>query len=538
MAVAEAFLAQHFNRPGFNIVDYYIYAYCSDGDMMEGISSEAASFAGHHKLNKLIYVYSDNRITIDGETNLTYTEDVGKRFEAHGWFVQHIEGNDRPAFRAAISRAKEQREKPSLIIARTHIGFGSPGKQDKAVAHGAPLGPDEVKKTKEHFGWPQETFHIPESVLQYFRQALDRGTQQEREWNHLRTTYGKEYGELSHQWEMLEERRLPEGWEKLIPDFSGEKGMATRAASGKVLNAVANVIPNLIVGSADLAESTQTWLKDKGSFGRQPGGRNIHFGVREHCMGAVLSGITLSRKLIAAGGTFFIFSDYMRPAMRIAALMNIDPIYVLTHDSIGLGEDGPTHQPVEHLASLRAMPNMIVIRPADATETAVAWKVALTRRQGPVALVLTRQKLPVLDRTRYPSAEFAARGAYVLFDPENARPRLIVMATGSEVALALQAAEQLSAEGIATRAVSMPSWELFEEQPQTYKEQVLPPSISARIAVEAASPFGWKQYVGDRGIILGMKTFGASAPAEVNFEKFGFTVDKIIGHARGLMETL
>ena len=536
MAVAEKALADMFNKSGHKLVDYYIYAYCSDGDLMEGVSAEAASFAGHHRLNKLIYIYGDNRITIDGETDLTFSENVRGRFESCNWFVQNIEGNDRNAFRNAVEAAKNQNERPSLIIARTHIGFGSPGKQDKSVAHGAPLGADEVKRTKENLGWPQDaTFYVPEEVLEHFRQAVDRGAKLEAEWENSFQQYATAHPDQAALWKQLRDGKLPDGWKKSMPDFSKEKGLATRAASGKVLNSLANVLPNLFVGSADLAESTNTHLKDKGSFGKDPGGRNLHFGIREHCMGGVLNGMALSGMLIPVGGTFFIFSDYMRPSMRIAALSKIHPIYVLTHDSIGLGEDGPTHQPIEHLASFRAMPNMTVLRPADAIETAIAWEIALTRKNGPVCLVLTRQKLPVFDRTKFAPAEHAKRGGYVLADAADQKPQLILMATGSEVSVIMSAYEKLTAEGIPTRVVSLLSWEIFAEQPKEYREQVLPSSVRARIAVEAASEFGWREHVGDQGIIIGMKTFGASAPVEVSMEKFGFTADNVIAKAKKLL---
>lgn len=536
MAIAEKYLADYFNRPGHNIVDYRIYSYCSDGDLMEGVSSEAASLAGHLKLNRLLYIYSDNRITIDGETHLTYSEDVERRFQGHGWFVQRIEGNDREQFLKAIERARSEAERPSLIIARTHIGYGSPGKQDKAVAHGAPLGADEVRRTKENLGWPLEpAFYVPEEALGVFRQAMDRGKEQEQEWNRRFEAYAKEYPDLAAQWRRFRNGELPEGWQQAIPDLSQEKAMATRVASGKVLNTLANVMPNLIGGSADLAESTNTHLKDKGSFGKDHCGRNLHFGIREHCMAGVLNGIALSRMLVPFGGTFFVFSDYMRPSIRIASLLKAHVIYVFTHDSIGLGEDGPTHQPIEHLASLRAMPGLTLIRPADATETAVAWEVALTRRSGPVALVLTRQKLPVIDRAKFPPASGVKKGAYVLADAPNGKPDLILIATGSEVSITMQAWDQLNTEGIATRVISMPSWELFREQPREYREEALPPQVKKRISIEAASPFGWKEHVGDSGISIGMEGFGASAPCEVVMERFGFTSANIIAKAKTLL---
>ena len=536
MAVAEKILADMFNKPDATIVDHYIYAYCSDGDLMEGVSAEAGSFAGHHRLNKLIYIYSDNRITIDGDTDLTFSESVGDRFKAYNWFVQHIDGNDRAAFRKAIDAAKDQKDKPSMIVARTHIGFGSPGKQDKAVAHGAPLGAEEVKRTKENLGWPLEpTFLVPDDVLQHFRKALDRGRQQEAEWQAKFEEYSRKYPAEAARWKQMSSGTLPDGWRNALPDLSKEKGMATRAASGKVMNALANALPNFIAGSADLAESTLTHLKDKGSFGKQPGGRNMHFGIREHCMGGVLNGMALSGMLIPAGGTFFIFSDYMRPAMRIASLMKLNPIYVLTHDSIGLGEDGPTHQPVEHLASFRAMPNMTVLRPGDATETVAAWEIAVTRKKGPVCLILTRQKLPVIDRTKYAPLENAKKGGYVVADAPDGKPDVILLATGSELSVIMSAYEKLSAEGIKARVVSMLSWEIFEEQSADYREQVLPSGVQKRIAVEAASAFGWSRYVGSQGDIIAMKSFGASAPVEANMEGFGFTPENVVAKAKALL---
>lgn len=536
MAIAERYLAEYFNRPAHNIVDYHIYAYCSDGDLMEGVSSEAASLAGHLKLNKLIYIYSDNHITIDGETSLTFSEDVEKRFQGHGWFVQNIEGNNRSQFLQAVVKAQSQTERPSLMIARTHIGYGSPGKQDKSSAHGAPLGAEEVKRTKENLHWPLEpTFHIPERALKAFRTAIPRGERKEDEWNRMFEAYAVQFPDLAVQWRRFRDGELPNGWQSAIPDLSKEKPMATRAASGKVLNALAGVMPNLVGGSADLAESTNTHLKDKGSFGKDACGRNLHFGIREHCMGGVLNGIALSKMLIPFGATFFVFSDYMRPSIRMASLLKAHAIYVFTHDSIGLGEDGPTHQPIEHLASLRAMPGLTLIRPADATETAVAWEVAVSHKNGPVALVLSRQKVPALDRTRFAPASLLKKGAYILAEAANGKPAVILMATGTEIATALEAWEKLTVEGIAARVVSMPSWELFREQPRDYHDQVLPPEVKARVAIEAASPFGWREHVGDGGIIIGMESFGASAPAEVLAEKFGFTAANIIAKAKSLL---
>jgi transketolase len=538
MAVAEKYLADYFNRSGHNIVDYYIYAYCSDGDMMEGVSSEAASLAGHLKLNKLIYIYGDNHITIDGETSLTFSESVHDRFVAYHWFVQDIEGNNREQFVRAIEQAQAQKDRPSLIVARTHIGYGSPGKQDKAVAHGAPLGAEEVKRTKENLGWPQEPpFYVPDEALQQFRKARERGQELESEWNRRFGEYCAKFPDLEGQWKAFQKRELPPKWKDSLPDLTKEKSIATRAASGKILQAIASMMPNLLVGSADLAESTNTLLKDAGSFGKTPAGRNIHYGVREHAMGGIMNGIGLSNMLIPVGATFFVFSDYMRAAIRIASIMKAHNIYVFTHDSIGLGEDGPTHQPVEHLASLRAMPNIILIRPSDATETAVAWEIAMTHRKGPVALVLTRQKLPVIDRTKFAPAELAKRGGYILADPgENRQPDIIFLATGSEVSVALKAWEELTKENIAVRVVSLPCWELFEQQSKEYRDKVLPPTVRARIAIEAASPFGWSQYLGEHGSVIGMETFGASAPGEVVMEKFGFTPQNLIARAKDLLQ--
>jgi transketolase len=537
MAIAERYLAGYFNRPGHSIIDYHIYAYCSDGDMMEGISSEAASIAGHIKLNKLIYVYGDNHITIDGDTSKSFSEDVGKRFEAYHWFVQHIEGNDRVAFKHAIEEAQSQADKPSLIIARTHIGYGSPGKQDKASAHGAPLGADEVKRTKENLGWPLEpTFYIPEEVLRNFRQCVEKGRRSEEDWNRRFEAYRKEYPELAETFQQWLKSELPENWQKAIPDLSAEKPMATRQASAKVFAALAEVLPNMIGGSADLVESTFIEFKNSGSIHETPTGRNIHFGIREHAMAAIENGIAVSKMLIPVGATFFVFSDYMKPAVRIAALMKANTIYVWTHDSIGLGEDGPTHQPIEHLAALRAMPGITLIRPADATETAIAWELAISLKKGPVGLILTRQKLPVIDRKKFASADGVRNGGYVLADAQQGHPQLILIATGSEVAITLEAWEKLSAEGIATRVVSLPCWQLFEQQSSEYRESVLPANVKNRLAIEAASPLGWDRYIGENGDMIGMTTFGASAPVDDVMKHFGFTTDNVITRAKDLMK--
>ena len=538
MAIAERFLATHFNRPGYTIVDHHVYAIVSDGDLMEGVSSEAASLAGHLGLGKLIYLYDDNRITIDGSTSLAFTENVGQRFEAYGWHVQRVDGNDLIEVEAALSAAQAATERPSLIIARTHIAYGSPNKQDTAEAHGAPLGEEEVKATKRALGWPLEpAFYIPDEALAHFREALQRGRAREAQWQAQFDAYAAAHPELAAEWRTVMNGRLPEGWADKLPTFPpGGGSMATREASGKVLNAIAPHLPTLIGGSADLTPSNNTYLKGYGDFQRDNvGARNLHFGVREHAMGSILNGMALHGGVIPYGGTFLIFSDYMRPAIRLAALSHIHVIYVFTHDSIGLGEDGPTHEPIEHLASLRAMPNLTVIRPADANETAVAWRVALEHRGGPVALALTRQKLPVLDRTILASADLLRRGAYVLTDTSNGQPNIILIATGSEVQLALEARQRLAARGIGARVLSMPSWELFEQQPDSYRDEVLPPSVTARLAIEAASPHGWHRYVGPMGAVIGMTRYGASAPYQVLMEQFGFTADNVTSRALSLL---
>jgi transketolase len=539
MAIAEAFLAARFNRPGYTIVDHYTYAIVSDGDLMEGVASEAASLAGHLQLGKLIYLYDDNDISIDGSTDFTFTEQVDKRFDAYGWHVQEIaDGNDVAAIDAALRAAQVERTKPSLIIVHTHIAYGSPGKQDTAEAHGAPLGVEEVKRTKEVLGWPQEpTFYLPEEALAHFRLAVERGQTWEAEWQSRFAAYAAAYPELAAAWQRTLRRELPPGWEKNLPVFTAEEGtMATRVASGRVLNAIAPTIPNLIGGSADLAASNNTLLRGAGQFSSQNrGGRNIYFGVREHGMGAILNGLVVHGGVIPYGATFLIFSDYMRPAIRLAALSELPVIYVFTHESIGLGEDGPTHQPIEHLAALRAMPQLTVIRPADANETTVAWRVALTHQHGPVALALTRQNLPIFDRARMAAAEGLEQGAYVLIDAESGTPDMILIASGSEVALAVEARTQLTQQGVQARVVSMPSWELFEAQPQAYREMVLPPSVRKRLAIEAGVPQGWRDYVGSEGDIIGLTRFGASAPGPVVMEKLGFNVPNVVARALKLL---
>jgi transketolase len=538
IAIAEAYLAAHFNRPGHKIVDHYVYAIVSDGDLMEGVASEAASLAGHLRLGKLIYLYDDNRISIEGSTDLAFTEDRGRRFEAYGWHVEHVDGCDLEGIAAAI-RAAQADPRPSLILARTHIGYGSPNKQDTASAHGAPLGEEEVRLAKENLGWPTEPpFLIPDQALAHFRQALERGSAWEAEWQAHFQAYAAEYPDLAEEWHTVMAGELPAGWDMDLPAFTPEDGpLATRVASGKVLNAVAPYLPTLMGGSADLEPSCKTYLNGYSDFSADnPGGRNFHFGVREHAMGSILSGMALHGGVIPYGSTFLIFSDYMRPSIRLAAMMKIPVIYVFTHDSIGIGEDGPTHQPIEHLAALRAIPHLTVIRPADANESVVAWRVALEHRQGPVALLFTRQKLPVVDRAHLASADGLVHGAYVLADAEGGRPDVILIATGSEVHVALVARRRLAEQGVRARVVSMPSWELFERQPQSYRDEVLPPEVTARLAIEAGVPQGWHRYVGDRGDVIGIERFGASAPYKVLWEKYGFTAENVATCALKLLE--
>jgi len=539
MAMAERFLANRFNRPDFPLVDYFIFSLVSDGDIMEGISSEAASLAGHIGLGNLIYIYLDNRITIEGPTDFALSEDVGRRFDAYNWQVQHVNGYDLTGIEESIQQAKGEKSKPSLIIARTNIAYGSPNKQDSADAHGAPLGEEEVALTKRHLQWPETpAFFVPEDVLLHFRQAEKRGQERENEWLSLWEAYKKSYPELAHEWENMHKEPDPSQWENSLPLFKPEDGaVATRSASGKVLQAVAPHLPGLIGGSADLAPSNNTFLKNFGEF-KNTGGRNIHFGIREHAMGAILNGMALSGALIPYGGTFLVFSDYMRPAIRLAAMMGLPVIYVFTHDSIGLGEDGPTHQPIEQLSSLRAVPNLMVIRPADAQETVEAWKIALSRRDGPTALILTRQKLPIIDRDRYAKASELRRGAYILADAPESKPELILIGTGSEVPLLLSAYEQLLDQGIQVRVVNVPCWELFEMQSHEYHEKVLPSYVNARLAVEAGCPYGWERYTGKQGKIIGIERFGASAPGEELFQEFGFTVEHVIKDAKELLSSV
>ncbi|MBI4672606.1 MAG: transketolase [Chloroflexi bacterium] len=559
MAIAEAYLAARYNRPGHEIVNHHTYAIVTDGDLMEGVASEAASLAGHLKLGKLIYLYDDNKISLAGATHLTFTEDVGTRFEAYDWHVQRVEdGNDRAAIQAALENAQRETERPSLIIVRTHIGFGSPHKQDTFEAHGSPLGADEVKLTKKNLGFPEEpAFFIPGAALEHFRAALEKGSALENEWNTKLEAYATAHPELANEFQMLLRGELPQGWDADIPTFQADaKGVSTRVAGGQVLNAIAKHAPNLIGGSADLNPSTMTALKGMGDFepaasasgdhqgavggGWNFAGRNVHYGVREHAMGAAANGMALHGGIIPFTATFFTFSDYMRPSIRLAALMEQHVIFVFSHDSIALGEDGPTHQPVEQLAALRAIPHLSVIRPCDANETAEAWRVAMQSTHKPVALVLTRQNVPTLDRMHLASAEGLRRGAYILADapggdPSTAlrtEPDIILIASGSEVSLILGAQQELAQENIRARVVSMPSWDLFDAQSQEYRDSVLPPHVRARLAVEAGVAQGWHKYVGDAGAVLSIERFGASAPYQVLFEKFGYTAKNVAAHAR------
>jgi transketolase len=539
MAIAERFLAERFNRPGHTVVDHTTYAIVSDGDLMEGVASEAASLAGHLGLGKLTYLYDDNHISIEGSTDLAFTEDVECRFQAYGWHVQRVDdGNDLAAITAAIEAAQSTTEQPSLIMVRTHIAYGSPGKQDTAAAHGAPLGEEEVRRTKENLGWPTEPpFYIPDEVLPHFREAVERGRTWEAEWQARFEDYAAQYPQLAAEWQTAMNGQLPVGWDANLPDFVPADGpLATRKASGQVLNAIAPYLPTLLGGSADLAPSNNTLLKQYESIsGDDFTGRNLHFGVREHAMGSITNGMALHGGLIPYTGTFLIFSDYMRPPIRLAAMMGLPVVFIFTHDSVWLGEDGPTHQPIEQLAALRAIPHLIVLRPADATETVEAWRVALTHRDGPVALALTRQKLPVLECTELANADGVARGGYVLADAEGEQPDILLIATGSEVHLALEAREQLAEQGVEARVVSMPSWELFDRQPPTYRDQVLPPTVTARLAIEAGVPQGWHRYVGSAGEVIGLDRFGASAPYKVLMEKFGFTAENIVSRALALL---
>jgi transketolase len=540
MAIAERILAARFNRPGHEIVNHFTYAIVSDGDLMEGISHEAASLAGHLGLGKIIYLYDDNHVSIEGSTDLAFSENRLARFAAYGWHVQQVtDGNALMAIENAIISARRETKRPSLIAVRTLIGYGSPNKEGKASAHGEPLGPEEIKLTKEKLGWPLEPdFFIPEEALTYFRQAVDKGKEHQATWTALFQSYEKTYPDPAKEWRAWMEGALPRDWQSAIPVFPPDsKGEATRNASGKVLNAIAGHVGNLVGGSADLAPSNKTLIKDGGDFQADHyDRRNFRFGVREHGMGGILNGMALHGGLIPYGGTFLIFSDYMRPAIRLASLMRLKVIYIFTHDSIGLGEDGPTHQPVEHLAALRAIPNLTVLRPCDASETAAAWRFALEHKNGPVALTLTRQSVPVLDRNRFAPAEGLYQGAYILSEPSEGNPDVILIGTGSEVHLAIEAAKALKENGFRPRVVSMPSWELFDAQPAEYRSQVLPPHLHARVSVEAGAAQGWHRYVGSAGEVISLDRFGASAPYKVLYEKFGLTTEKVVEQAMKLLD--
>jgi transketolase len=558
LALAERWLAATFNCQGEDaLVDHRTYVLASDGDMMEGVTSEAASLAGTLRLGRLIVLYDANRITLSATTNLTFSEDVGARFESYGWHVQRVDGQNPAAVDAALAAARAAEDRPSLIIARTHIGYGSPHKQDTWHAHGEPLGVEEVRLTKQALGWPEDqSFYVPEEALREFRRAVERGEHWETEWRRRADAYTSAHPVMAERFARAVAGQLPDGWEGHLPDFTEHAAMATRDASGQVMNALASAVQNLVGGSADLDPSTRTALKGYGDFqsllapqsrdalptqGTAGGvwgyaGRNIHFGVREHAMAAVMTGMALHSGVLPFGATFLSFSDYMRPSIRLAALSRARVIYIWTHDSIALGEDGPTHQPIEQLAALRAIPNLIVLRPSDATETVEAWRLALAHTDGPVALVLTRQKVPVIDRKQYPSAANLARGAYVLADADGSAPSVILIATGSEVSVALKAHQRLTGHGIRSRVVSMPCWELFELQPQSYRDAVLPPGVRARVSIEAASSFGWERYVGIQGRIIGVDSFGASAPGPTVMHESGFTSEHVTETAKAVLQ--
>lgn len=554
MAIAEAHLAARFNRPGYRIVDHYTYVLASDGDLMEGVASEACSLAGHLRLGKLIVLYDSNRISLAGSTDLAFTEDVAKRFRAYGWHVQRVEdGNDLAAIETAIQRAKAHRARPSLVMVRTVLGYGAPNKQNTFEAHGSPLGADELRAAKEALGWPQEPFHMPADAVAHLRAAVARGQDAEARWQAQFRRYARQHPELAAEFRRRIAGDLPDRWEATLPTFPPDaKGLPTRKASENVLQRLADAVPELMGGSADLNPSTFTWLKGHGDFqspahnpeDRQGavggewgyGGRNIHFGVREHAMGAIANGMALHGGIIPYTATFAVFADYMRPPIRLAALMGIRVVYVFTHDSIAVGEDGPTHQPVEQMANLRAVPNLTVIRPADAAETAEAWRAALLNTRGPTALFLTRQTVPTLDRSGMSPADGLRRGAYILWQSADGTPDVILIGTGSEVHIALAAAKQLEAEGVNARVVSMPSWELFQQQSEDYRDSVLPPAVRMRVAVEAGAPLGWERYVGDGGAVIGLDRFGASAPGPVVYAKLGFTPENVAEQARRVIQ--
>ena len=537
MAIAEKYMAARYNQPDFNIFDYKIYAICSDGDLMEGVTAEAASIAGHLGLGNVIYFYDSNHITIEGNTDLAFDEDVSKRFEAYGWDVQNLPDiNDLKAVSVAIKNAQNETNRPSLIKIRSYIGYGSPNKQNTAAAHGSPLGEDEVRLVKENFGFdPDKNFVIPEDVLEFYRKAGKKSAKNEDDWNELYKIYKQRHPDLAKEYEAISSGKLPEGWEKNLPVFEAGEELATRKSSGKTLNAIAAFFPQLIGGSADLSPSTDTNLDSFKSFSVEDrDGRNFHFGIREHAMGSILNGMALSNYLIPYGATFLIFSDYMRPPLRLAAIMKIRSILVFTHDSIALGEDGTTHQPVEQLLGLRTIPNMTVIRPADANETAQAWRVAIEHKKGPVAIVLTRQGIPIIDQKKYASAKNLDKGAYILSDCKG-KPDIILIASGSEVQLIIAAQKELEKNNIQARVVSMPSWNLFDKQEAAYRETVLPKEIRKRLAVEAGSSIGWMKYTTDDGAVIGIDKFGESAPGEQVMKEYGFTIENVVKQAKALL---
>jgi transketolase len=541
MAIASKWLGENFNRPGFDIFNFNVYAVCGDGDLMEGVASEAASLAGHLKLSSLCWIYDNNRVTLDGPAEWSFSEDVMTRFVGYGWNVTRVaDANDLRTLGHGYETFLKTKDRPTLIVVDSHIGYGSPHKQDSYEAHGEPLGEAEVKLVKQNYGWPEDAkFLVPDGVYDQFKNGIGkRGAEARAGWNAKFEEYKKQFPQQADQLTRMQAGRLPDGWDKDLPNFPADaKGMATRESSGKTLNALAKNIPWLIGGSADLAKSNKTNLTFEGAgefYPEQYRGRNVHFGVREHAMGAIVNGMTLS-KLRAFSATFFNFSDYMRPSMRLGALMEIPAMYIFTHDSIGVGEDGPTHQPIEQVASLRAMPNMLVLRPGDANEVVEAYKIMLQQTHGPSTLVLTRQAMPTFDRTKYGAASGVAKGAYVLAEAPGGKPDVILMGSGSEVSLCMEAGEKLNAAGIKARVVSMPSWELFERQDAAYKESVLPASVIARVSVEMASTFGWERYVGSKGKIIGMHSFGASAPLKDLLKKFGFEADKVVAAAREVL---
>src|SRR5881296_2698099 len=541
MAIAEKWLASHYNRPNFQIFDYNIYAICGDGCLMEGVGSEAASLAGHLRLDNLCWIYDNNHISLEGSTRLTFTEDVAARFLAYGWNILRVgDANDTDAIQRDLGTFRERKGNPTFIVVDSHIGYGSPHKQDTAAAHGDPLGDEEVRLTKRNYGWPEnETFLVPGGVYERFAEGIGkRGSEARRSWTALFEGYRAKYPDLAKEIDLMQRRELPAGWDRNLPVFPADsKGIAGRDASGKVLNVLAQNIPWLLGGSADLAPSNRTTLTYEGAGSFQagsPGGKNLHFGIREHAMAAIVNGLSLS-KLRPFGATFFIFSDYARPAIRLSALMEIPSLFIFTHDAMGDGEDGPTHQPVEHLASLRAIPGLVTLRPGDANEVIEAYRYIMQLRHEPAVLVLSRQPLPTLDRKKYAPASGVARGAYVLADASRGNPEVILIASGSEVSLAVEAHEKLLAEGIRSRVVSMPSWDIFDQQTQEYRDSVLPPTVKARVAIEQASTFGWERYVGSSGRVIGMTTFGASAPLKALQKKFGFEPDRLVSAARQLL---